>query len=138
MAVFTLEDLQSAIEVMVFPRTMREYGGLLADDAVVCVKGRLDLREEPPKIVCLEVRRPDVSADGQAPVRINLEPSQLSRSVVSRLKAVLREHPGDQPVFLHLSPTVIRLSDEFRVSSGNGLVAELRELLGANGLVREL
>ncbi len=138
MAVFTLEDLQSAVEVMVFPRTMLEYGALLADDAVVCVKGRLDLREEPPKIVCLEVKRPEVSADGQAPVRINLEPSQLSQTVVSRLKAVLREHPGDQPVFLHLNPTVIRLSDDFRVSAGNGLVAELRELLGANGLVREL
>ncbi|MDP8938247.1 MAG: DNA polymerase III subunit alpha, partial [Actinomycetota bacterium] len=136
MAVFTLEDLQSAIEVMVFPRTMLEYGALLADDAVVCVKGRLDLREEPPKIICLEVKRPEVSADGQTPVRINLEPSQLSQSVVSRLKSILREHPGDQPVFLHLNPKVIRLSDDFRVSAGNGLVSELRELLGANGLVR--
>jgi DNA polymerase III subunit alpha len=138
MAVFALEDLQSSVDVMVFPRTMLEYGALLADDAVVCVKGRLDLREEPPKIICLEVKRPEVSADGQAPVRINLEPSQLSQRVVSRLKAILRDHPGDQPVFLHLNPTVIRLSDDFRVSAGNGLVAELRELLGANGLVREL
>src|SRR5207302_7703789 len=46
MATFVLEDLEAAMEVMVFPRTMHEYGPLLDDDAIVCVKGRVDLREE--------------------------------------------------------------------------------------------
>ena len=46
MATFVLEDLQSAVEVWVFPRTMTDVGHLLADDAVVCVKGRLDLRDD--------------------------------------------------------------------------------------------
>src|SRR5258706_11321579 len=44
MAVFVLEDLQAVIEVMVFPKTMMEVGPLLADDAVICVNGRLDPR----------------------------------------------------------------------------------------------
>ena len=35
MAVFVLEDLQSAIEVMVFPKTMPDHGHKLADDAIV-------------------------------------------------------------------------------------------------------
>ncbi|MCA1656260.1 MAG: hypothetical protein LC713_00825, partial [Actinobacteria bacterium] len=70
MATFCLEDLQSSIEVMVFPRTMLEFGPLLADDAVVCVKGRLDLREEPAKIVCLELKRPDLSPENSRPVQI--------------------------------------------------------------------
>ena len=35
MATFTLEDLESAIEVWVFPRTMQECGYLLNDDAIV-------------------------------------------------------------------------------------------------------
>ena len=55
MATFFLEDLQSSIEVFVFPRTMTEVGYLLADDAVICVKGRLDLRDEVPKLVCSEL-----------------------------------------------------------------------------------
>jgi DNA polymerase-3 subunit alpha len=135
MAVFTLEDLQSAVEVMVFPRTMLEHGALLADDAIVCVKGRLDLREEPAKIICLEVKRPDVSPEGTAPVRIKLSPSSLTGSLLDRLKSVLRDHPGHQPVHVHLDRTVLRLPDEFRVDSGNGLVSELRVLLGPNGLV---
>jgi DNA polymerase-3 subunit alpha len=135
MATFVLEDLQSAIEVFVFPRTMLDWGALLADDAVVCVKGRIDLREEPAKIICMELKRPDLSPDHSRPLRIKLDPSALTAGCLARLKDVLREHPGSQPVFVHLDSTILRLPDEFRVDAGNGLVAELRELLGANGLV---
>ncbi len=135
MATFVLEDLQSAIEVFVFPRTMLDYGALLSDDAVVCVKGRIDLREEPAKIICMELKRPDLSPEHSRPVRIKLDPSALTPTCLTRLKEVLREHPGDQPVLVHLDSTILRLPDEFRVHAGNGLVAELRELLGANGLV---
>ncbi|MGI8983428.1 MAG: DNA polymerase III subunit alpha [Acidimicrobiales bacterium] len=135
MATFTLEDLRSAMEVFVFPRTMLDFGALLADDAIVCVKGRLDLREEPAKIVCMELKRPDLSPEHSRPVRIKLDSKSLSPTGLARLKDVLREHPGSQPVLVHLDSTILRLPDEFRVDSGNGLVAELRELLGANGLV---
>jgi DNA polymerase-3 subunit alpha len=135
MATFVLEDLQSAIEVFVFPRTMLDYGGLLSDDAVVCVKGRIDMREEPAKIVCMELKRPDVSPEHSRPVRIKLDPRALTPRCLAQLKDVLREHPGSQPVLVHLDSTILRLPDEFRVDAGNGLVAELRELLGANGLV---
>ncbi|MCA1691074.1 MAG: DNA polymerase III subunit alpha, partial [Actinobacteria bacterium] len=135
MAVFTLEDLDAAIEVMVFPRTMLDHGALLAEDAVVCVKGRLDLKEEPAKIVCLEVRRPDLFDSDSAPLRIKLSPGTLNETMVGRLKGLLRDHPGDTPVFLHLDQTVLRLPDDFRVDSRNGLFAELRVLLGPAGLV---
>nr|MBA3268534.1 DNA polymerase III subunit alpha [Acidimicrobiia bacterium] len=135
MATFVLEDLQSAIEVFVFPRTMLDFGALLSDDAVVCVKGRIDLREEPAKIICMELKRPDLSPEHSRPLRIKLDPSVLTATCLTRLKEVLRGHPGDQPVLVHLDSTILRLPDEFRVQAGNGLVAELRELLGANGLV---
>ncbi len=52
-----LEDLEAAIEVMVFPKTMLEYGALLEQDAIVAVRGRLDLREDQPKLICREIRR---------------------------------------------------------------------------------
>jgi DNA polymerase III subunit alpha len=135
MATFTLEDLQSAIEVFVFPRTMLDYGVLLSDDAVVCVKGRIDLREEPAKIICMELKRPDLSPEATRPLRLKLDPAVLTATCLARLKEVLREHPGSQPVLVHLDSTILRLPDEFRVDAGNGLVAELRELLGTNGLV---
>ena len=118
-----------------FPRTMLDYGALLSDDAVVCVKGRIDLREEPAKIICMELKRPDLSPEHSRPLRIKLDPAVLTATCLTRLKDVLRDHPGSQPVLVHLDSTILRLPDEFRVATGNGLVAELRELLGTNGLV---
>jgi DNA polymerase-3 subunit alpha len=48
MGTFVLEDLGAALEVMVFPKTMAQYGHLLEDDAIVVVKGRLDVRDDTP------------------------------------------------------------------------------------------
>jgi DNA polymerase-3 subunit alpha len=135
MATFVLEDLEAAIEVWVFPRTMQEFGSLLADDAVVCVKGRLDLRDDQPKLVCLEVRRPELVLDGGPPVRLSLPASTLTDSTVNRLKRLLLDHPGDSAVFLHLGEKVLRLSDEYNVDPGNGLLGELRVLLGPSCVV---
>jgi DNA polymerase-3 subunit alpha len=135
MAVFTLEDLEAAMEVMVFPRTMHEYGPLLDDDAVVCVKGRVDLREEPAKIICLELKRPELVADHATALRVNLPATRVTGSLIESLKRVLLDHSGPKPVFLHLGEKVLRLPDQFNVATDNGLFAELRVLLGPNGLV---
>lgn len=128
MAVFTLEDLESAIEVFVFPRTMQSYGMLLDDDAIVCVKGRLDTREEPAKLVAAEITRPELVTTGGPPVTIELSLNHLSEERVEHLKRLLLEHPGDSPVFLVVGDTKLRLPEEFNVEVGNGLAGELRTL----------
>ncbi|MBV9936064.1 MAG: DNA polymerase III subunit alpha, partial [Actinobacteria bacterium] len=132
MATFVLEDLQSAIEVWVFPKTMLDVGHLLADDAVVCVKGRIDNRDDQPKLVCLELKRPDLTTDAGPPLRISLPITQLTDATVNRLKRLLKEHQGPSPVFLHVGEKVLRLAEDFAVDASNGLVGELRVLLGAN------
>jgi intein/homing endonuclease len=136
MAVFTLEDLQTSIEVMVFPKTMQLYGHLLEDDTVVVVKGRVDRRDDQPKIMVTELERFEPVTDGAPPVRISLSPAALSEAMLADLKGLLDEHPGESPVFLHLGDTkVLRLSEQFCVDASNGLVAELRVLLGADAVL---
>ena len=134
MATFTLEDLQSAIEVWVFPRTMTDVGYMLADDAVVCVKGRIDLRDDTPKLICMEIKRPELTTDGAEPLHLTLPLNALSEERVDGLKNLLTDHPGESAVFLHVGTKVLRLTDEYRVDTSNGLVAELRVLLGAGCL----
>jgi DNA polymerase-3 subunit alpha len=135
MATFHLEDLQSSVETWVFPRVMQEYGMLLEDDAIVCVKARLDTRDDQPKLTALEVKRPELALDGDSPVRIALPLHTLTDRCVEDLKRLLKEHPGLSPVFLHVGQKVLRLSEEFAVNAGNGLLGEIRVLLGPNGLV---
>lgn len=139
MATFTLEDLGAAVEVMVFPKTMTSYGELLDEDAIVCVRGRLDSRDDAPKIIALEITRPELVLDGGPPVRLRVKPGGMNESRAAELRSILEHHPGDSPVFVHLEApektTVLRLGDEHLVDARNGLFAELRVLLGADCVV---
>src|SRR5205814_7627673 len=104
----------------------------LADDAIVCIKGRVDHRDDVAKLTAMEVTRPELVLDGGPPVRLKVRIGGLSDLKVDRLKEILVSHPGDSPVFVHLeSPektTVLRLGDEHLVDARNGLFAELRVL----------
>jgi DNA polymerase-3 subunit alpha len=135
MAVLQLEDLRSAVEVMVFPKTMTEHGHKLADDAVVVLKARVDKRDESPKLIAVEIEPVELLPEAAA-LRLRVAPSTLSDDLVAGLKRVLADHPGDQPVELHLGDgKVLRLPEPWRVDARNGLVAELRVLLGGGAIV---
>ena len=122
-----------------FPKTMTNFGHVLADDAIVCVKGRVDLREDAPKIIAMEITRPEIVLEGGPPVRIRMTLNALSRDRVDRLRDILSAHPGESPVYVQLeSPdktTVLQLADDYLVNATNGLYAELRILLGADCIV---
>jgi DNA polymerase-3 subunit alpha len=131
MAVFVLEDLQTSIEVMVFPRTMADIGHVLADDAVLVVKGRVDKRDDQPKFIAMDVEVFEGVTDGAPPLRVKVSPTRLSQDIVDELKATLTRFPGEAQVFLHLGDDkVLRLPDQFCVDTAGGLIGELRVLLG--------
>ena len=92
------------------------------------------MRDDTPKIIAMEVIRPELVLDGGPPVRHQGAARRAHRRQGGRLKEILAEHPGDSPVFVHLEApektTVLRLGDELCVAAGNGLFAELRVLLG--------
>ena len=134
MAVFTLEDLQTSIEVMVFPRTMAEHGHKLDDDVVVTITGRADSRDDEPKFIANQIGRHEVTA-GAPPLRLLLATHMVNDVMVSELKGVLSSHPGDAEVFLHLDRQIVRLPDTYRVDATNGLAGELRVLLGPEAVL---
>ncbi len=139
MATFILEDLGAAVEVMVFPRVMADFGHVLENDAIICVRGRIDLRDDEPKLIAGELTAPDLAVDDEdAPVRVQVRVAALSDAKVVAFKELLQRHPGNCPVFSHLvgpdKTTVIKLGDEFRVESRTALYAELRELFGPDCL----
>jgi DNA polymerase-3 subunit alpha len=136
MATFVLEDLGGAVEVMVFPKTMANFGELLTEDAIVVVKARIDMREDAAKLIAMEITSPPLVIDGGQPVCIRTRPGALSDPKVERLKEVLLQHPGDSPVYVYIEAaektTVVSLGDDHLVTDRNGLFAELRVLLGAD------
>jgi DNA polymerase-3 subunit alpha len=137
---FDLEDLDSSVEVLCFPKIAHDYGHELVADRVVLVKGRVDRRDESPKITAIEVKRLDLALETATAdaVTIEIEADRLP-SLADRFKAVLSAHPGETPVVLRLVSsgrvTVWRLGLEFCVEAREGLYAELRSVLGARAKV---
>jgi DNA polymerase-3 subunit alpha len=137
MLFFQLEDLEGSVEVIVFPRTVHDFGPLVVEDAVLVVSGHLDHRGDDVKVVAREINELQVRDDTS--VRLAVPAQRLTPEVVSSLKTILRNHPGPASVFLNLSDNgdtkVLKLGDDHKVEPRSALFAELKELLGPRAIL---
>jgi DNA polymerase III subunit alpha len=133
-ALVTLEDLDGAIDVLLFPSAYQLASTYLTEDAIITVKGRLSRSKDQPEIQAIEVTVPDLSEGPIGPVVINLPSTRCTPPVVGQLKDVLATHPGMTEVQLRLkarnATTVMRLDDRLRVTPSPALFADLKHLLG--------
>lgn len=137
MIFFQLETLEGSVEALCFPRTVKEVGHLIVEDAVVVVGGQLDHRGDDVKVMVKDIRELDIRDD--LTVRLSVPASRLSPDVVARLKQVLSNHPGPAQVLLQMTSEdghkVLKLSDQHRVEPRSALFAELKELLGQKAVL---
>ncbi len=133
-AMVTLEDLEGAIDVLLFPSAYQLAGSYLAQDAILTVKGRLSRSKDQPELHGQEVTVPDISDGPQGPVVISLPSTRCTGPVVEQLKDVLATHPGVTEVRLRLltrnATKLMRLDDRLRVTPSPALFADLKQLLG--------
>jgi DNA polymerase-3 subunit alpha len=133
-AAATLEDLGGAIEVLFFPQTYQLYATSIAEDAVVVVKGKVDRRDDVPKLIAMDLTIPDLSVDESGPFVVSMPMVRCVPPVVERLREVLVTHPGPTEVHLrlrgHERTTVVRLDDKLRVATSPALIGDLKQLLG--------
>jgi DNA polymerase-3 subunit alpha len=133
-AAATLEDLGGAIEVLFFPQTYQLYATSIAEDAVVVVKGKVDRRDDVPKLIAMDLAIPDLSVDDSGPFVVSMPVARCVPPVVERLREVLCTHPGPTEVHLklrgHERTTVVRLDDKLRVATSPALIGDLKQLLG--------
>lgn len=137
-AIATVEDLAGSIECMFFPATYQLVSTQLVEDAVVFVKGRLDKREDVPRLVAMELQVPDLSNAGtNAPVILTIPALKVTPPMVSRLGEILSHHKGESEVRIRLQgprkTTVLRL-DRHRVKPDPALFGDLKVLLGPSCL----
>jgi DNA polymerase-3 subunit alpha len=134
MATFLLEDMTASVEVVVFPRTLETYGPFLSEDAVVLVKARVIAREEGLRLALMEARHLQLTDGGPrySELVLRLPDGFMTDSRMAELANVIEEHPGQLPVVLHLEGyrKKVRLPNQRRVDIRNGLLGELKVLLG--------
>ena len=133
-AMITLEDLDGAIDVLLFPSAYQLASPYLTEDAIVTVKGRLSRSKDQPELHGQEVTVPDLSEGPSGPVVISLPSTRCTAPVIEQLREVLSTHPGLTEVRLRLlarnGTTVMRLDDRLRVAPSPELYADLKQLLG--------
>ena len=139
MAFFNLEDLEGMVRVTVFPTIFEKLNALLRHDSAVLVKGRVDLREERPKLTANEII-PLAEAEERLAksVHIKLITTGLEKETLSNLRKILVSHSGGCPVYLHFitgeKEVVISANGQLGVRPRTELVEQVKELVGEESI----
>ena len=138
-AIVSIEDLEGAVDVLFFATTYQTHAMNLMEDRVIVVRGRIDKREEAPRITALEMTIPDVSGAPTGPLVITIGATRVTPPLVDRMKEILRSHPGPREVHLKLDDgnkgLVMKIDDDLRVTASPSLSADLKSVLGPDCLV---
>jgi DNA polymerase-3 subunit alpha len=137
MAILKLEDLEGIVEVLVFPQTFQKVSRYIQPNTVVLVRGRLNLREDTPKIVANDLFPIEEIYKLVSSVNINL--SGLQENLFTSLKELLTAYRGTIPIYLHLhtpakSRVQLVVGDGFFVSPSERLIDDIENLLGEERL----
>ncbi len=148
----TLDDLEGAVELLVFGKALAEHEAVLAVDRVVLVRGRVDHKEagktclvvqsaevfEPTTEECQRAEQKSAAAAQAAAVetravRLRVDATRLPASVIDELKHVIGNFPGPAEVVLEMDtatgPRHLRFGDAYRVAPTSTLRAELEQVL---------
>ncbi|MEY4206421.1 MAG: hypothetical protein RL255_258, partial [Actinomycetota bacterium] len=138
-AIVTIEDLEGAIDVLFFSNSYQQHALNLIEDRIVAVRGRIDKREETPRVAAMDLSLPDINQAPIGPFIIKVEAERCTPPVVDRMKEILRSHPGTREVHLRIEggakETTFRLDDGLRITASPGLSADLKSILGPDCLV---
>jgi DNA polymerase-3 subunit alpha len=135
----TLEDLAGGVEALFFPNTYEVIGQYIAEDAIVIVKGRVDRRDDTPRIMAMDMSMPDVTHNPDTkPITLTMPITRCTPPLVDELKEILVSHPGDAEVHVHLQngsrTTIFRLG-AVRVAPTPALRADLKMILGPSAVL---
>ncbi len=137
MAILKLEDLEGSVEALVFPQAYQKVSRYLLASTVVLAKGRLNLKEDTPKIIINDLFPIDEIYKMISSININL--SGIRENLFSSLKEVLCENRGKIPIYMHLdTPTRSRIhlvvGDGLFVEPSEKLIQDIETLLGEDRL----
>jgi DNA polymerase III subunit alpha len=140
----TLDDLEGAVEILVFGKALAEHEAALAVDRVVLVRGRVDHKEAGK--TCLVVQSAEEFAPSEeelaqaraasaraatptGPVCLRIDAAKLTVSAIDEFKQVIGNYPGAVDVVVELGASTLRLGDAYRVQPTATLRAELEHAL---------
>jgi DNA polymerase-3 subunit alpha len=147
----TVDDLEGAVEIVVFEKALANVESALGADEIVLVRGRVDHKEAGK--VCVIVQDVEkfeptdaeidkakaqvarMAAQMPSALRWRVDASKLQAAVIDELRELFERYPGDAEFVLELHTATglrrLKFGDTYRIAGRNaGLKAELDRLLG--------
>ena len=134
MVFLALDDPTGSAEVVAFNSAYAAARELCVTDRVLIVKGRIDHKQQgETKLIAMEITAFEAVPERRE-VRFALDAREAPAGVIRELARLVREFPGESPVYLALDtsegPKTFALGPEFKVRADPDFLAEAKALLG--------
>ena len=121
-AIVTIEDMESSIQCMFFGKVYEAASTELIQDAVVQVRGQVEVRDETVSMRATEMQPVALETDDERPFLITLPLVALGRGNMQQLAQIITRHPGFCEVRLAVldakgNARVMTFGDRFRVNA---------------------
>jgi len=137
MSYISVEDMYGSIEVLVFPKIFEKARNVLGADEPVCVKGRVDIKEDyPPKIIADSVLLLSdveaVSAPAEEKMKLYIKLKLGKDFLLDRVMEIIGKYKGNVPLCLYFeeSGRAYNANRENFIEPTQELLNELVGLLG--------
>lgn len=136
MGYVTIEDYDGEVETVVFPSVWETVRSILAEDAAVAIRGRVQANERDVRVLAEEIIPLDklrASAPSPAGVlHLYIDAAHDSNEVSQRLAGLFQKHHGKTPVIMHMMRTgqEIHAAPKFYVNYSSEAERDFRMLLG--------
>lgn len=136
MGYVTIEDYDGEVETVVFPSVWETVRPILAEDAAVAIRGRVQANERDVRVLAEEIIPLDklrASAPSPAGVlHLYIDAAHDSNEVSQRLAGFFQKHHGKTPVIMHMMRTgqEIHAAPKFYVNYSSEAERDFRMLLG--------
>ncbi len=139
MVFLALEDPTGGSEVVVFATMYAASAELCAQERILVVKGRVDHKQQgETKLIALELTAFEAVPE-RTEVTFSLDARQTRAGVIRELAHLVKDFPGDSPIFLSIDTSLGRktlaLGPEYRVRPDSDFLAEAKALLGETAVV---
>ena len=143
---FDLEDVEGGvIRCTVWPTTFAEYGQLVAPDAILMCRGRIDRRggEEANLNIDELTTLSDIDERSTSGIEIRFDERHHGPETVKKAYEIIRGYPanGDKPGALRMQVVTedrsivdLRVNNKFKLTINKELESRLQDLLGAGQL----
>jgi DNA polymerase III subunit alpha len=135
-AILQVEDLDGSVEVLVYADAFQKAQSCIGPEKPVLVCGRVDSREDKPKLIAGDIYPLDEAAERfTKSVHLHIPNTRFSVEHLEQVRDLLHRYPGRLPVLLCLEQAngevvYVQPSQDFHIKPDQHLLHELRHVMG--------